>query len=388
MESPVNATRYAMLLAGVAASATPAFAQENTPPRASLEQVAMFPHQVTGVTVSEEGRIFVNFPRWTEDSPVSVAEVGKDGSIKPYPNDAWNSWRNARKDEMTPGEHFVCVQSVVADGRGNLWVLDPAAPAQGYVVPGGPKLVRIDLKTNAVAQIIAFDETAAPQGSYLNDVRFSPDGKHAYITDSGAKGALLVVDLESGTAKRLLDGHPSTQPEKNVVVKADGKPLRRPDGRGVEFAADGIALSPDGETLYWQAIKGKTLYRVPTDALVAGLTGDADPASTVEEFGENGVADGLIIGRESGHMYVTAPEEDAVRVRDIAAGAQAKPELLVKDERLRWPDTFGEGPDGTLYVTSSHIQDSAFFKPDAPASLPTELWRITFDGAAKPAAKP
>ena len=47
----------------------------------------------------------------------------------------------------------------------------------------------------------------------------------------------------------------------------DGKPLRRPDGRGVEFAADGIALSGDGKTLYWQAIKGKTLYRIATDQI-------------------------------------------------------------------------------------------------------------------------
>jgi len=377
-----------MLLAGFAACSIPAIAaaQQASVPAARLEQVAAFPHQVTGVTVAEDGRIFVNFPRWTEDSPVSVAEVMKDGSIKPYPDDGWNSWRNARKDEMTAVDHWICVQSVVADGRGSLWVLDPAAPAQGALVPTGPKLVKIDLKTNAVAQTIAFDETAAPQGSYLNDVRFSPDGKYAYITDSGAKGALLIVDLAAGKAKRLLDGHPSTQPEKGLVVTADGKPVRRPDGRGVEFAADGIALTPDGKTLYWQAIKGKTLYRVPTQALVAGFEDGKDVASSIEPYGENGVADGLIIGRESGHMYVSAPEEDAVKIRDLAAGPSAKPEMLVKDARLRWPDTFGEGPDGTVYVTSSHIQDSAFYKPGAPASLPTELWRIVFDKAADGAA--
>ena len=31
---------------------------------------------------------------------------------------------------------------------------------------------------------------------------------------------------------------------------------------------------------------------------------------------------------------------------------------------------------GTIYVTSSHIQDSAFFPPGAPAALPTELWKV------------
>ena len=38
--------------------------------KATLEPVAQFAHQVTGVSVSERDRIFVNFPRWTEDSPV------------------------------------------------------------------------------------------------------------------------------------------------------------------------------------------------------------------------------------------------------------------------------------------------------------------------------
>jgi len=368
-----------LLSAALLAAAPAAWAQTTTPSAApKLEKLADFPHQVTGVTVAEDGRVFVNFPRWTEDSPVSVAELTKAGTLTPYPSDDWNAWRNAKKDEMDPATHWVCVQSVVADGRGHVWVLDAAAPAQALLVPGGPKLVRVDLATNTVGQTIAFDETAAPQGSYLNDVRFSPDGKHAFITDSGAKGALLVVDLESGQARRVLDGHPSTQVEKGLVVEADGNPLRRPDGRGVEFSADGIALSKDGKHLYWQAIKGKTLYRIPTETLIgAGLKGE-DVARAVEPFGENGVADGLLIGRESGLMYVTAPEENAVKRRDLAAGPTGKPDILVKDERLRWPDTFSEAPDGSVYVTTSRIQDSAFFKSDAPASLPTQLWRISF----------
>jgi hypothetical protein len=48
------------------------------------------------VTVAEDGPIFVNSPRWSEDVPVSVAELGKNGSIKPYPNAEWSNWRNAR----------------------------------------------------------------------------------------------------------------------------------------------------------------------------------------------------------------------------------------------------------------------------------------------------
>jgi sugar lactone lactonase YvrE len=383
------ATLFAVLVAGTSLGGAPATAQPAPTPGNALTKVASFEHQVTGVTVSRDGRIFVNFPRWTEDTAVSVAEV-KDGKVVPFPDAAWNSWRNAKKDEVSPGDHWICVQSVVASPDGNVWVLDPAAPAMGALVPGGPKLVEIDLKTNRPARTIAFDETVAPQGSYLNDVRFAPDGKTAYLTDSGAKGALVVVDLDSGKARRVLDGDPSTQPDKGVTVTYDGKPLRRPDGRGVEFAADGIALSPDGKTLYWQAIKGKTLYSLPTEALAGGVTqalmptalADKSLAGRIETVGENGPADGLIISRHDGRMYITSPQDDSIKVRDLSAKGAATA-TVIKDARLRWPDTFGEGPDGTLYVTTSRIQDSAFYKPDAPAALPTDLW--SFKPVAAPA---
>src|SRR3954451_4486461 len=60
-----------------------------------LQSVATFDHQVTGVTVAPDGRIFVNLPRWTEDPPVSVAKLIPEEPTKPYPNEEWNAWRNA-----------------------------------------------------------------------------------------------------------------------------------------------------------------------------------------------------------------------------------------------------------------------------------------------------
>jgi sugar lactone lactonase YvrE len=334
-----------------------------------LEEVARFDHQVTGVTVSPEGRIFVNFPRWTDDAPISVAEVQGDGSLRPYPDEKWNSWRNEQAMQMPVGEHFVCVQSVVADAHGALWVLDPAAPGNEKILEGGPKLVRIDLATDRVTKVIAFPEQVALQGTYLNDIRFSPDGRTGYITDSGTRGAIIVVDLESGSSFRALDGHASTQVEKDVTVEVDGAPLKRPDGRQPAFSADGIALSGDGQTLYWQALTGRTLYSIDTTKLVRG-TPQAEIEAAVTQVGKTHVADGLWMS-STDTLYITSPSDNAVT---RWTGSSTQP--VVQDERLRWPDTMSEGPDGTIYVTASHIQDTYWFKPAAPASLPTTLFKF------------
>jgi pimeloyl-ACP methyl ester carboxylesterase/sugar lactone lactonase YvrE len=332
-----------------------------------LTQVAQFDHQVTGVAVTADGRRFVNFPRWTDDAPISVAEVMKDGSLEAYPDARWNSWRNARANELPVGDYFVCVQSVVADGHGNLWVLDPGAPGNEKILEGAPKLVKIDLATNRVTKVIKVPLDVALQGTYLNDIRFSPDGKTGYITDSGTRGAIIVIDLETGKGFRALDGHGSTQVDKSVTVTTDGKPLVRPDGRQPVFAADGIALSNDGTTLYYQALTGKTLYSIDTALLREGVS-ETTRAAGVKTVAQTHVADGLWMSK-AGTLYLTSPVNNGIT---RLVGDHVEPVLT--DKRLRWPDTFSEGPDGPIYVTASHIQDTNWFKPGAPPSIQTQLF--------------
>ncbi len=333
----------------------------------TLTPVARFDHQATGVAVTADGRRFVNFPRWTEDAPVSVAEVMRDGSLRSYPNARWNEWRNARSNELSVADHFVCVQSIVPDQQGHLWVVDPGAPGNEKILEGAPKLVRIDLATNKVTKVVAIPGDVALQGTYLNDIRFSPDGRTGYITDSGSRGAIIVVDLESGRSWRALDGSPTTQVDKTVTVTLDGQPLRRPDGRQPTFAADGIAISNDGHTLYWQALTGQTLYAIDT-ALLAERVSDQDRVRAVRTVARTQVTDGLWMSK-AGVLYLTSPSDYAIKRLN---GAQV--ETVLTDRRLRWPDTFAEGPDGRIYVTASHIQDTVWFKPGAPPAVRSELF--------------
>ncbi len=76
----------------------------------NIEQVASFSGPMpTGVTVSANGRIFVNFPRWGDKVDYTVAEV-KNGRTVAYPNAQIN-----RLNPSKQADSLVSVQSVVID---------------------------------------------------------------------------------------------------------------------------------------------------------------------------------------------------------------------------------------------------------------------------------
>ena len=106
-----------------------------------------------------------------------------------------------------------------------------------------------------------------------------------------------------------------------------------------------------------------------------GLAGQ-DVADAVQPYGRVGPTDGFWIGRGTNTLFITSIEDNAVKARDLGQGPAGGLRVVAQDARLRWPDTFSQGPDGALYVTTSRIQDSAFFRRDAPLALPTQLWRL------------
>lgn len=319
-----------------------------------LEQVASFTGPMpTGVTVSQTGRIFVNFPRWGDPVPSTVAEV-VDGQAVPYPN----AEMTALKLENA-AETFVSVQSVVVDPNDRLWVLDTGSINFAPVVGGGPKLVGIDLETNTVFQTIRFSDDVVLPTTYLNDVRFDltrGEGGVAYITDSSSTGpnGLIVVDLASGTSRRLLNDHPSTKAQKNFLPFVEGRPLmeRAPNEapKYLGLGSDGIAISSDGSRLYYCPLSSRRLYSVSAAALFDETLNAAQVAATVRDEGMKPASDGLESDAE-GRVYATAYEQNAV-VRLKQNGLY---ETVVADPRVLWPDTLSLASDGYLYFTANQL---------------------------------
>lgn len=311
----------------------------------TLEPVAFSEKQWTGVAVSQDDRLFVNFPRWSDNVPVSVAEI-VDGIPIPYPNISMNNWR----PDKDPATHLICVQSVFVDDKNRLWILDPASPKFQGVIPGGPKLLQVDLATNTVVRTFLFDADIATKNSYFNDVRIDSKSEFAYISDS-QDSALVVLNLKTGKARRVLDNHPSTA-SKDVLLNIGGMPWLLGEVRP-SVDADGIAYDRLGDMVYYQALTGRTMYRIPASVLREDLS-EKEIEAQVEVVGKTGAADGLIMGPD-GKIYISALEDNAIK----RATPTGEVETVIQDQAISWPDSFSFGPDGKLYFTTSRIHEGA-----------------------------
>ena len=350
-----------------------------------LDAVYVFdgPPLPTGLAGTADGRDFVCFPRWGEPTNYTAAEV-TGGRLVPFPDAQTNQFLPQNPQKFDPRTHLVSVQSVVVDPIGRLWLLDTGSINLQPHVAGGPKLWGYDLKTRQRVAAIDFSNgDAITPKTYLNDVRFDLSrgkGGYAYLTDSG-EGALVVVDLASGRAWRKLDGHPSTAASKDITIMVEGDPLKvRPPGsdaaKNPPFAADGIALSPDGKTLYYTSLSQRDIFAVATDVL-ADESADAGPAvRTVAS--KQSCNDGLACDAR-GRIYSTDYESNAIRVFDPAGGKP--PTLLVRDERILWPDSMFVR-DGAIYFTSNQLnRQGQFHRGQSLLQRPFVVFRYPVDGA-------
>lgn len=321
--------------------------------RGALFEYPYFQDQVTGIAVSPNGRIFVNFPRWQKPPRYSVAEVLADGSYRPFPDEQWNKWGAAEANH--PESHFICVQSVVVDDAGFLWVVDAASPAFKGVVPGGAKLVKFNLKDGTTEQVVPFNADIAPQGSYLNDMRVNTRSNFAYVTDSGS-GAIIVVNLTSGKMRRILATHSSTKAEEGYVPIIDGRELRDESSKVPRIHADGVALDHSNGYLYYHALTAKTLYRLRTVYLENFSFTDAELAGHVEKVAETGAVDGMACDKE-GNVLFTALEDNAIKKWQPSGRITT----IVTDAAIHWPDSISISSDQYLYFTDSKINLSPRF---------------------------
>ena len=341
-QSFAAALACAVLLAGAASAQAP-----------DVEVLADLPNGPGNLTVTPDGTVIISVhPSYQSD--VIAYAVSPEGEVRPFPS-------------PEASEGMGRVLSVRADQNGDVWMLS------GMGGPAAKNFYIVDVATGALERTIAVESP----GSFYNDMALALDHGAVVISDPGGEGALAVLDVESGTARRVLEGHPSVSAE-DVDAPIDGVPLaqgRDEDGELIPLRSgvNPITIDVAQEWVYYGAMSGTNIWRVRLADLMDESLSAEELAARVERYGAKAPSAGITIDNE-GNVYAAD-----VGARGIGVTApDGEYRVLVQDDTLfDWPDGLTVGGDGYVYSAANGLYRGwASHEHLGRAQLPFKLVRF------------
>ncbi len=329
-------------------------------PAGALETVAETEFPPGNIAVAADGRVF--FTLHPEGRPpVNVVQWTGD-EIVPWPSAAY----------QPGGSEPLAFQEILSlriDRQSRLWVLDNAVHGSGQ-----PRILAFDLDTRELMFRHDFAPGVMGLGSHANDFQVDARGEFVYIADAsmlGQRPALVVLDVKGGQSVRRLDRHPSVTAEEWIPVVA-GRPMQVLGIFNVTPGVDSIALSRDGEWLYFAAVNAGRMYRVRSATLRDASVPEAELGRQVEVYAEKTMSDGITTD-DAGNVYISDLEHSAI----VRLAPDRSLQTLLRDPRIRWPDGFSFGPDGWLYFTCSALHQVIGLPPSSVARhAPYQVFRF------------
>lgn len=291
----------------------------------TLKVVAESNTMIWNAIVAHNEHVYVAGPRWAGGTP-SMARLDARGQPIPYPNAAWNAWEPGG----AVGEAFVNVNALHYDGDERIYAIDSGSPDfGGDPLPGAAKVVCIDLATDEVLRVFPFATDIARAGSYVDDIRIH--GDHGYLTDAGNPG-IIVLNMKTGKARRVLDGHSSVTSPSDRPIVVDGQTVLAPDGSHLRVQSDPLELSPDGKWFYFGPLEGPW-SKIETKFLDDDSLSPDDIAMHVKPWADLPPIGGAVMDR-AGNLYFTDLENSSLKRRAFDGSITT----IVQDPSLHWVD--------------------------------------------------
>lgn len=299
------------------------------------------------LTVTPSGEVVLSMHQFSSPR-YPVMRLGPGGRLRPFPS---ASFYMARRH----GVSLDAVLGIQCDAQGVVWMLD-----NGLVGKTPPQLVGWDTLHRRIHRVLPIPAYVLRADSFANDLAIDLGRGRVYMADpaGGENAALIVMDLETGLARRLLQGHYSVAAEP-VDLVIDGTPVQVKTPAGVvrpHLGVNPLALDPQGEWLYFGPMHGRDLYRVRAELLARAVEPDApDVTRHVEHVGRRPITDGITVS-ERGTVYLG----DLARSGLGALEAGGEYRLLAQDgTRLSWVDAFAYGTDGRVYAVVNRLHETA-----------------------------
>jgi sugar lactone lactonase YvrE len=295
-------------------------------------------------------------------------------STTPYPSLDWQSCKNPNGSWKT--DFNACLDWVLGlhtDANGILWMLDSAKTtdkAAGRPAGLVPKLVGWNTKTNKLERVINISPGATIAESQHNDFVVDLKNNVIVIADEaigensngvGDKAALVVVDLATGTSRRLLQGHVSVMPAKEPIRWDVGQPSA--GSFNLYVGVDGIALDSKSEWLYFAPLNGFKMFRIRMSDLLDKSLNAAQLGAKAEIYADKPFNGGLSID-SANNLYLTEVGERAV---GIIPPDTRKYQRLVSDAAMSWPDGVTYNSDGYMYTGAAQLPLTNVLQSDGVA---------------------
>jgi sugar lactone lactonase YvrE len=341
-------TTFSIALALLCAACVTEHAREGR-----LEVVAELSQGPGNIAVTPDGRLIISQHSLYRPQ-IAVIEVSRDGSVRPFPNPKWASKRDQE------GIGLDGVLGIQAGQDGIVWMLDNGRQSS--------RLVAWDTKKDELHRIIELGASARAKGSFFNDIALDPIHQSIFISDASAKNpAIVVVELGTGKARRVLERHATVMAEPLPMIIGGEKYSVDREGRPVALiGVDGITIDAGSEWVYYGASQSIDLWRVRASDLIDASLADSELAARIERYGNRPVCDGITID-DSGNVYITDLTNYAVGVVDVSGEYR----ILYQDEKLlSWPDGMSFGPDGYIYVVANQLHLSPPFNRGKDLSRP------------------
>lgn len=310
------------------------------------------------LTITPDGRIIMSLHQFYEPR-YSVVELLPDKTLAPFPNRQFND-----RADFT-GLKLDSVLGIKADANGIVWMLDNGMRSKTI-----PKLVAWDTRSNKLHRVIELPKSIAPDNAFVNDLAVDLKHQRIFISDpaGGDNAALIVVNIKSGTSRRVLQGHKSVVPEAIDLI-IDSRPLTAKDANG-QLLRPHIGINPitedvNNEWVYFGAMHGRSLYRVRAADLANEQLNSKQLAGKVEYYSFKPLSDGIAID-EAGNIYLGELAKNALGT--VTTGRFYK--RLARSPDLSWVDSISFGPDRRLYAIVNRLHLSGVLNGGNAVSKP------------------
>ncbi len=324
----------------------------------SYEIIGRFDEGPGNLTVTPDGRIIMSLHQFYQPR-YSVVEILADNSLIPFPNKKLNN--RTRKT----GLRLDSVLGIHSDSDGIVWMLD-----NGMRSGVMPKLVAWDTRADKLHRVIKLPPSVAPENAFVNDLAVDKRHKRIFISDpaGGANAALIVVNLQTGKSRRVMEGHKSVMAE-NLDLIIDNRPIRVKDENGKtvrpHIGINPIAEDFNNEWVYFGAMHGNSFYRIRAADLADENLKATDLTLRVEKYSEKPISDGIAMDK-SGNIYLGELAENAIG----RVNRHGKYQRLAQSADLSWVDSLSVGPDGHLYAVVNRLHLSATLNGGRAESKP------------------